>query len=135
MFKSRVDVCRFNSQPPEGGWLIACRAEQHYCVSTHSRPKAAGSVISATTGTGGRFNSQPPEGGWDLQTLQAAQAANVSTHSRPKAAGQPDNQPSEKPDVSTHSRPKAAGMCPQPDNRPRCSFNSQPPEGGWGRLV
>ena len=22
-------------------------------------------------------------------------------------------------------------MCPQPDNSPRCSFNSQPPEGGW----
>ena len=22
-------------------------------------------------------------------------------------------------------------MCRQPDNSPRCSFNSQPPEGGW----
>ena len=34
---------RFNSQPPEGGWIgqLKHRIIQH--VSTHSRPKAAGS--------------------------------------------------------------------------------------------
>ncbi|WP_083299426.1 hypothetical protein, partial [Neisseria sp. HMSC077D05] len=65
---------RFNTQPPEGGW-----------VSTHSRPKAAGRIISTDTPlymfqhTAARrrlgrpaakcdarksFNTQPPEGGW-----------------------------------------------------------------------
>ena len=54
----------FNTQPPEGGW-----AEEEFKttgseVSTHSRPKAAGSVFTTTRNH-----------------------ANVSTHSRPKAAG------------------------------------------------
>ena len=58
-------VCRFNTQPPEGGW-----AEQNYpsafeCeVSTHSRPKAAGKKKACLT-----------------------RPILVSTHSRPKAAG------------------------------------------------
>ena len=33
-------------------------------VSTHSRPKAAGGVISLNLPIAARFNSQPPEGGW-----------------------------------------------------------------------
>ena len=80
----------FNTQPPEGGWMIYLQQLtiwlwfQHTaarrrlasntggqngasCVSTHSRPKAAG-------GDG----------------LTAAQDGWVSTHSRPKAAGQPN---------------------------------------------
>ena len=54
----------FNTQPPEGGWTIAAFFAAIGAVSTHSRPKAAGSAI------GGSF-------------LDPA----VSTHSRPKAAG------------------------------------------------
>ena len=56
----------FNTQPPEGGWdedfirAASMLAE----VSTHSRPKAAG------TGFWGKFADQE-----------------VSTHSRPKTAG------------------------------------------------
>ena len=35
----------FNTQPPEGGWAKAERqAEVAKAVSTHSRPKAAGTV-------------------------------------------------------------------------------------------
>ena len=33
-------------------------------VSTHSRPKAAGLIASATCARCRGFNSQPPEGGW-----------------------------------------------------------------------
>ena len=56
---------RFNSQPPEGGWL-GYRAAPHepLPVSTHSRPKAAGA------------------GGNRTRIICL-----VSTHSRPKAAG------------------------------------------------
>ena len=39
-FQSR----RFNTQPPEGGWAIACSPIRAFVVSTHSRPKAAGTV-------------------------------------------------------------------------------------------
>ena len=99
----------FNSQPPEGGWWPSCvstgttkpfqltaarrrlalwsaGALLYSCVSTHSRPKAAGvlplplldsqsvSTHSRPKAAGserlgyrlytGCFNSQPPEGGW-----------------------------------------------------------------------
>ena len=82
-------MCGFNTQPPEGGWarfraipaskstfqhtaarrrLVFCQRGRCHelCVSTHSRPKAAGAASA----------------------FWAARKA-VSTHSRPKAAGQP----------------------------------------------
>ena len=79
-------------------------------VSTHSRPKAAGTEMAKwaawfaggfntqppeggwvrfadrLTATG-RFNTQPPEGGWLQAVFLFSGAINVSTHSRPKAAG------------------------------------------------
>ena len=35
-----------------------------FVVSTHSRPKAAGSQLHRARCGFGRFNTQPPEGGW-----------------------------------------------------------------------
>ena len=84
---SSLQDCCFNTQPPEGGWDESLRRRvQGAFVSTHSRPKAAG-----TSKFSGRLQPQ------------------VSTHSRPKAAGavSPPKMPLKK--VSTHSRPKAAG--------------------------
>ena len=54
----------FNSQPPEGGWIIS----NQWFTGTNC------------------FNSQPPEGGW-LNNQQFIICKEVSTHSRPKAAG------------------------------------------------
>ena len=102
---------RFNTQPPEGGWhfnellifqspkfqhaaarrrlgCVPVSARTGYCVSTRSRPKAAG--LCASFGADGIlcFNTQPPEGGW--MVLRAGTTLNaVSTRSRPKAAGSP----------------------------------------------
>ena len=99
---------RFNTQPPEGGWVRCAIRLGNYGVSTHSRPKAAGKrdldnlVHAMFQHTAARrrldlyipkaaflvsFNTQPPEGGW------AARAR------------------------------RAAGR--------RKRFNTQPPEGGW----
>ena len=100
----------FNSQPPEGGWqpikpkistsaqfqltaarrrlaLCSAGALLYSCVSTHSRPKAAG-----------------------LNGLAIVPIRVVSTHSRPKAAGFVNCCHSDLKSVSTHSRPKAAGV-------------------------
>ena len=77
-------------------------------VSTHSRPKAAGSYEDA-------FNS----------------AIEVSTHSRPKAAGFCSRCSDTGYLVSTHSRPKAAGMKSVVLRICHTCFNTQPPEGGW----
>ena len=100
-------------------------------VSTHSRPKAAG-----TTRRGRRFTMT------------------VSTHSRPKAAGNFFGEHGRGAYVSTHSRPKAAGRVifgrialvrfqhtaarrrldgsSRRLSPLRVCFNTQPPEGGWG---
>ena len=77
----------FNTQPPEGGWLrLVIEKRKDQMVSTHSRPKAAGFIIS------------PRKFLWP-----------VSTHSRPKAAGIARLKAELELLVSTHSRPKAAG--------------------------
>ena len=54
----------FNTQPPEGGWNSCFAFARFDIVSTHSRPKAAGSISK------------------NILLLSS-----VSTHSRPKAAG------------------------------------------------
>ena len=59
------DQIGFNTQPPEGGWTSPRGVEPiYFYVSTHSRPKAAGSIA-----------------------MTVIDAGIVSTHSRPKAAG------------------------------------------------
>ena len=35
----------FNTQPPEGGWMVSMLPKKLFTVSTHSRPKAAGLVM------------------------------------------------------------------------------------------
>ena len=61
--------------------------DQFSCVSTHSRPKAAGSEIHFFNHTIYSFNTQPPEGGWWVVAGVPIRVGSVSTHSRPKAAG------------------------------------------------
>ena len=123
---------RFNTQPPEGGWASNrkvsddCLWFQHTAarrrlgialrflitclyVSTHSRPKAAGQ-----------------------NQLHLSHVCLVSTHSRPKAAGPPLEHAGNQRVVSTHSRPKAAGVVSCSSCFLFVSFNTQPPEGGWG---
>ena len=108
--KRKSDEHRFNTQPPEGGWPLISSSDicstrfQHTAarrrlaqytitdygdrlVSTHSRPKAAGTAHR-----------------WQEGKIP------VSTHSRPKAAGSyPARNSGKRIFVSTHSRPKAAG--------------------------
>ena len=56
----------------------------------------------------------------------------VSTHSRLKAAGKNGLPFNPYKDVSTHSRLKAAGIGITRTYIYKGSFNTQPPEGGWG---
>ena len=63
-FFINANVFGFNTQPPEGGWILNCSKWLFSLVSTHSRLKAAG-----------------------LMVHNPVQAFFVSTHSRLKAAG------------------------------------------------
>ena len=99
---------RFNTQPPEGGWVAQYQAQQCGYVSTHSRPKAAGCIIVDIDGTiAVSTHSRPKAAGGDVDLV--VYDVNVSTHSRPKAAGHGIRLDAEAYVVSTHSRPKAAG--------------------------
>ena len=58
-------LSRFNTQPPEGGWLNGAKIGRVHIG----------------------FNTQPPEGGWSSIRANLSDLPTVSTHSRPKAAG------------------------------------------------
>ena len=92
----------FNTQPPEGGWMMLrpfsadlfefqhtaarrrlvalapvapCAAD----VSTHSRPKAAGLILTEEGNNEYCFNTQPPEGGWTVKTYRAIRHRSFNT--------------------------------------------------------
>ena len=110
--------------------FVGSKSGQMVDVSTHSRPKAAGSLLLEFIYQQISFNTQPPEGGW-ISVIRLSTVGTVSTHSRPKAAGAEQGFCLGGLAVSTHSRPKAAGFINRRGRyRPIC-FNTQPPEGGW----
>ena len=55
-----------HSRPKAAGTIMAVMLECGI-VSTHSRPKAAGAHTRITVQPDDSFNSQPPEGGWCLR--------------------------------------------------------------------
>ena len=93
---------------------LASRRHRRRCpaVSTHSRPKAAGTRNGCRL-VNGCFNTQPPEGGW-RHFFYSVAGLLVSTHSRPKAAVCGKLKAAKEAVVSTHSRPKAAGELKTP---------------------
>ena len=101
-------------------------------VSTHSRLKAAGSPYPTAKHCLMRFNTQPPEGGWTGIACRCRPDFWFQhTAARRRLASVNLNR-SVPPQVSTHSRPKAAGCLVVFDSVHFRSFNTQPPEGGWG---
>ena len=119
---------------PKAAGPSATQQDRLMAVSTHSRPKAAGWTRPTNRDGLCCFNTQPPEGGWAVLFFGACKRA-VSTHSRPKAAGVYIPRFCEQTGVSTHSRPKAAGWCFFMVLSFHKSFNTQPPEGGWGDIL
>ena len=99
----------FNTQPPEGGWPCQPHdAAQRLAVSTHSRLKAAGFISSSSDTPTMRFNTQPPEGGWF--TIKSKSFTLIGFNTQPPEGGWQFFLTLYKlPQVSTHSRLKAAG--------------------------
>ena len=126
----QMQMCRFNSQPPEGGWLT--RNARILIVFRFQLTAARRRLASAfeIIRHGFCFNSQPPEGGW-RGARSAGKRRYVSTHSRPKAAGCPST-PLRRDSGRFNSQPPEGGW-PKPKKENYCydRFNSQPPEGGW----
>ena len=79
-------VARFNSQPPEGGWL-AMSTFKDYIVQFQLTAARRRLVRRAWNGRMlfTRFNSQPPEGGWINQHANCI--GHVSFNSQPPEGG------------------------------------------------
>ena len=140
----------FNTQPPEGGCQpflsgvclaefqhtaarrrlarLFCRQRRAAVVSTHSRPKAAGTAKAWRKSPFG-FNTQPPEGGWVEKNNYWLRRLFQHTAARRRLAATPAKRAARRRfqhtaarrrltlnnadittliRVSTHSRPKAA---------------------------
>ena len=101
----------FNTQPPEGGWVFNDPVTGNFYVSTHSRPKAAGSNWANAQTSSKRFNTPPPEGGW--RRPYAVRKIKRCFNTQPPEGGWIQA-------ILLRCR--------------RFCFNTQPPEGGW-RLI
>ena len=125
------DMVGFNTQPPEGGWIIPCRFGTWYSMFQHTAARrrldelpeeefnallfqhtAARRRLGGDDGKTEKricFNTQPPEGGW---------------HHR---------QPIRSRNAGFNTQPPEGGWVETPTCRHlwRKCFNTQPPEGGW----
>ena len=151
---SAISTMCFNTQPPEGGWDPRLPAKLYIKVSTHSRPKAAGTKAYTAFTNQPKFQHTAARRRLVSTSYRKSTAALVSTHSRPKAAGfgrlplafrrfvfqhtaarrrlaSANSSVAPLIYVSTHSRPKAAGRPSETAACVRFGFNTQPPEGGW----
>ena len=60
--------CRFNTQPPEGGWTL-CFIDHAFCNSFNTQPPEGGWVHKPSLQQYPEsFNTQPPEGGWVISS-------------------------------------------------------------------
>ena len=101
----------FNTQPPEGGWMARAGKRRDRQVSTHSRPKAAGSAFSCLTISSAVFQHTAARRRLESKTasldwIQAFQH------------------------TAARRRLGRLGLF---EVLPSC-FNTQPPEGGWTGL-
>ena len=140
-------------------WLVSAAVPPLHLtdVSTHSHPKVAGCFTSwishsplmfqhtATRrwlGLSDLFNyrdsgfQHTATRRWLGQKLSGRNATRpVSTHSHPKVAGKHAPAQVWATTVSTHSHPKVAGCVRLYIKTLGQSFNTQPPEGGWPRML
>ena len=143
---------RFNTQPPEGGWLMAKLPFSMLSVSTHSRPKAAGgqdmpNVFRVGVSTHSRpkaageygifprtnsdgFNTQPPEGGWE-DVAELFLPNHKFQHTAARRRLEKSKNVDYLPIWFQHTAARRRLENTLPHKQSFMSFNTQPPEGGW----
>ena len=100
-------------------------------VSTHSRPKAAGSRLPHFADSPTCFNTQPPEGGWIAWRILDAQYFGFNT--QPPEGGWASFDFGSPIIACFNTQPPEGGwndLLVNAYDPSRC-FNTQPPEGGW----
>ena len=101
---------RFNSQPPEGGWLRWPPAPLKLLRFQLTAARRRLGHDNDGRGVAKMFQLTAARRRLAIQPPRRRKKAHVSTHSRPKAAGGQGPARCAAALVSTHSRPKAAGF-------------------------
>ena len=127
---------RFNTQPPEGGWLFF---GAEYATGTMFQHTAARRRLGRLRHyiCRGRLQFQHTAARRRLAlplTARFTKTRFQHTAARRRLGGFFVNW-YYKIKVSTHSRPKAAGKAQIEDKENIISFNTQPPEGGWDAVT
>ena len=106
---SKIAELSFNTQPPEGGWLLLMSLTLlPVCFNTQP-PEGGWDGLRWLRGFCPCFNTQPPEGGWAI-TISPSGFWVWFQHTAARRRLDPDNTLMDFSNtVSTHSRPKAAG--------------------------
>ena len=122
---------RFNSQPPEGGWIgqLKHRIVQDKFQLTAARRRLE--MVFAQIVRHPPFQLTAARRRLDAERMKPEVVAVFQLTAARRRLGVCGIHAHIQRDVSTHSRPKAAGMSKIPPNNPTQGFNSQPPEGGW----
>ena len=100
------------------------------CVSTHSRPKAAGLSLTPYIESL-MFQHTAARRRLVLSLFYPLKNSTVSTHSRPKAAGLAEKSTFQRIFGFNTQPPEGGWRRPRDSARMRDRFNTQPPEGGW----
>ena len=100
-------------------------------VSTHSRPKAAGSPSAGTVSTMRSFNTQPPEGGWTNQVQIGLIALSFNTQPPEGGWVRPSHCPLSRSGCFNTQPPEGGWYTSDDLQHVNTCFNTQPPEGGW----
>ena len=123
---------RFNTQPPEGGWLTSINYFGSISSFNTQPPEGGWQHEQARKSQYKCFNTQPPEGGWFHRPVQTAIHGRSFNTQPPEGGWFNHRTPSVGRNEFQHTaarRRLAAYSIPALSNR--SGFNTQPPEGGW----
>ena len=99
----------FNTQPPEGGWLRNGLTSALRDLFQHTAARRRLAIVAQLRGAIESFNTQPPEGGWFFANSIASDSL-----------------------LFQHTAARRRLVFPLSEAGGRACFNTQPPEGGWG---
>ena len=134
--KSAIEKNRgFNTQPPEGGWCHPADSQTDTKLFQHTAARRRLATTSTVCKWLIEFQHTAARRRLGTARKRGMSIARVSTHSRPKAAGlmRQSVQCRCRSFQHTAARRRLGYWC-SPWCRHYDCFNTQPPEGGWGRL-
>ena len=128
---SVIFPCRFNTQPPEGGWFHDVFPFKSVWRFQHTAARRRLGIGKIGLKQGARFQHTAARRRLELVKVDFTVNDGFQHTAARRRLGLSRRLGSLYDQVSTHSRPKAAGSARSAARAVMLSFNTQPPEGGW----